>query len=78
MSIMYNRVKGEKMKNIKFWEVALGQEFVFMFDNGTDWRYRKVAEDMVQCVACPRTARAVGQIDPWKNQNDYEVLVDCA
>ena len=66
------------MKNIKFWEVALGQEFVFMFDNGTSWRYRKVDVDRVECVQCPKTLpRTLGQVDIWQKQ-DYEVLVDCA
>ena len=75
---MYNRVKEEKMKNIKFWEVALGQEFVFMFDNGTSWRYRKVDIDRVECVQCPKTLpRTLGQVDIWQKQDD-EVLVDCA
>ena len=67
-----------KIKNVKFWEVALGQEFVFMFDNGTSWRYRKVDFDRVECVQCPKTLpRTLGQIDIWQKQ-DYEVLVDCA
>ena len=66
------------MKNIKFWEVALGQEFVFMFDNGTSWRYRKVDVDRVECVQCPKTLpRTLGQVDIWQKQDD-EVLVDCA
>jgi len=74
---MYNRVKGEKMKNIKFWEVAIGQEFVFMFDNGTDWRYRKIDVDRVECVQCPKKFPAFGDVDIWQKQDD-EVLVDCA
>lgn len=65
------------MKNIKFWEVAIGQEFVFMFDNGTDWRYRKIEADRVECVQCPKRFAALGDVDIWQKQ-DYEVLVDCA
>lgn len=66
-----------KVKQIKFWEVAIGQEFVFMFDNGTNWRYRKVEKDRVECVDCPRTFRALEQVDIWQKY-DVEVLVDCA
>jgi hypothetical protein len=51
-----------------FSELNIGDIFTFSFDSG-DWRYKKIGFDTVECVKCPRTTNAVGQIDRWNNQN---------
>lgn len=52
-------------KLTQFANVEIGQEFTFVFDRSTQWRYRKVGFDTVECVSCPPTYNVKGQVDRW-------------
>ena len=53
-------------KLTQFANVKIGQEFTFVFDRTTEWRYCKVGFDTVECVSCPSTYFNVkGQVDRW-------------
>lgn len=55
---------------VKFGNVEIGQIFTFVFDRTNDWKYEKVSENEVKCVAAPKCfSIVIGTVDLFIDGN---------
>jgi hypothetical protein len=49
---------------MKFADIKVNTKFQFYFDKNYDWEYKKLSEDRVICIKCPRTHDCIGKVYP--------------
>ena len=59
-----------------FGELEIGQVFQFSFDCDSEYTYKKIGDNSVECVSCPKTENCVGQVDSYHNMNSEVDLID--
>jgi len=53
-----------------FSQVKIGELFGFVFDSSNKWVYKKIGENLVECIKTPKTySRVIGQIDKFDDPN---------